>query len=219
MGLKLIFIIAGFGLSIYGYQEHTLTQIADTEPARLDIANLEQGRADLSNAHVVIGTHIAAYPDCIFEFQQSGSKEPAPTDKLNYVYYPILSEGSPYIQQLRPLLVRYPNGIPESVAYPELRDVAVMVKTRQFETVADIPERYVRQDSVTGMFINEVSRLDQEEVGLLQGAFPYLDTDRILLLELDRKPVSQIKAMALLGGGGVLMMLGIGMLFVRPREE
>ncbi len=220
MNIKLILIIAGGAVAYFGYQEFSLARNAKPDAAEVALVEIENGSADLSNAHVVIGPHMADYYSSIFEYEAKdrSAEEPADADKVNYTYYPILSEDHAFIKALDELFAKYPDGIPEGVEEPKMENLAVLVKTKEFATVGDIPEELVAEASVQGLFVNKIAKLDDEEVDLLRQAYPGLQTDEILLLEKGRAPAGPVKSFGMMGGGAALAIVGLGLMVVGRRD-
>ena len=67
---------------------------------------------------------------------------------------------------------------------------------------------------VSGMVVNSISSVGWEEQNLLRGAFPDIDFKDILILQEGRKPTSPTFSFGMMGGGGALMLVGLGLMFV-----
>jgi len=96
----------------------------------------------------------------------------------------------------------------EDIKIPQLGDFRVIVKTKRFDTIGAIPDSYVAEDSVQGLFINKIDSLDDEESSLIQQSFPGVDISNVLILEADRRPAAMWKLFGMIGGGVALCLLG-----------
>ncbi len=92
---------------------------------------------------------------------------------------------------------------------------AVLVKTKRFNTVGDIPREMDFAQEVRGMVVNEVDPLSADEKHLLSQGFPGTDFSKVLILEENREPASPGKYLGFFGGGIALLLLGVGLLVGR----
>ncbi len=202
MRLKLIVIAVGVGLGYAGFQEFQVGSSAKVEPAQLELGDIESGSADLSNAHVVVGPHQADYYGLIYM--------PSGSDGVKYSFYPILSNNHSFVEGLRELFAKYPDGLPEDVQEPKMENLKVMVKTERFKSQDDFPNSdLTAEDQIQGLFINKISTLKEDEITLLRESYPGVNTDEILILEEDRKPMGPALYFGMLGGGGLIALVGV----------
>lgn len=213
---KIGMFIVGIAVIFYGFSEFKLSKAASDEPTTLELAAIESGEADLSNAHVVIGSHVADYYECIFEYE--GGNEMKETDKVTYAYYPILSNQHPYVVGMNQLYEQFPDGIPKEVDLPDMGVISVLVKTDEFPTIGDIPEDMISEDQVQGLIVNKIEKLDQEEIDLLKESYPAIDPEKILLLDKARTPTPAGITLAIMGGG-VLVSIFAALWMVLPRRQ
>jgi hypothetical protein len=203
-------VIGGAALAYFGYQEYTVGAGANEIPVHCELRDLETS-TEPPDTHLEIGEHWAIFTTWV------GSGE-YDSDQLNYIYYPIVSEESPYNQAWYNLFARYrDNEIPES-EYPSLKSLAVLVKTKKYKTEGAIPQEWEKVGSVTGLVINDIEALKAEEERLLLQSYPELSLQNVLILEEGREPKSVTTAMGiiLLGGG---LIVGGGGVFVRSRQD
>jgi hypothetical protein len=207
--LALSMAIGGAAVAFFGYQEYTVSSGASEIPVHCELRDLETG-SELPDNHLEIGEHWAIFSTWV------GSGE-YNSDQLDYIYYPIVSEESPYNQAWDNLLARYgDNEIPES-EYPSLKSLAVLVKTKKYKREGAIPQEWEKVGSVTGLVINDIESLGPEEKRLLLQSYPELSLQNVLILEEDREPKSVITAVGTILLGGVLIVAGSGV-FVRSRQ-
>ncbi|MEM1296404.1 MAG: hypothetical protein AAGH89_13635 [Verrucomicrobiota bacterium] len=215
--LKIGMFIVGIAVIFYGFSEFKLSKAASDEPTALELADIEAGEADLSNAHVLIGSHVADYYECIFEYE--GGNEMKDTDKVTYAYYPILSNQHSYVVGMNQLFAQYPDGIPEEIALPDMGVISVLVKTEEFPTIGDIPEEMASEDQVQGLFVNKVEKLDQEEIDLLKESYPAIDPENILLLDKARTPTPTGVTFGIMGGGALVSVLAVLWMVLPGRRQ
>ncbi|MBN2444644.1 MAG: hypothetical protein JXJ04_25035 [Spirochaetales bacterium] len=217
----IILFIAGGALIFYGFQEYTLVSGAKTEPLEIDLAEIENNTS-IDNNYINIGPHIALYSGSIFEYEydRSGNSDYTGNSPLNYTYYPIISESHPYFDEVDKLEKEYGSvdDIPDDL-WPGIDYFSVLVRTTDFKIVRDIPDDWRYEENVSGILINKIKSLDNEEKKLLQETFPDMDMEEVLLLEKDRVPGSPIIPYFLLTSGLILIMTGIGIIIKLSREN
>lgn len=186
------------------------------------MAVLESGSAEVSNPHVILGGHVASYWDCIYQYQQSktSSDEPGPEAKVNHVYYPVLALSNPYLAEVEAFQKKYENSDaqPEESEIPTITQVAILAKTTEFKTIGDIPDGLADMTGVEGLIVNQIDSLKADEIDLLRQGFPGFDPEKVLLLEVVRKPSPKMKSLGMMAGGGVLSLLGLGWLVTGFRK-
>ena len=205
--VKIAAIIGGLVLTYFGVQEFRVGMGASTEPTAAELVVIENGETPESN-HLLIGQHVADYVGCVYEYTEG-------SDKVNHMYYPIISEENSFFDELAALYGKYgnQNDIPDG-EYPEIHDFTVLVKTKRFKNRRSIPEGLVSEDKVQGLVINLIDSLDAEEKQLIQSQFPEVNLDEVLILEEGRKPASMIVSGAMIAGGILLSLLGLGWLLM-----
>ena len=217
--LRVVFGLIALGgvLAFIGYQEYTVSQGTSKDPVPVTLAKLEYG-VEPPNNHVEIGEHLALFDALIYEYEERFS-DPEGDDagtKVNVVYYPIVSGSHPLAKKLGDLAARDF----ESVSDEELDAIAkekfkVIVRTGRYNKVGDLPPGgVVQQPSVKGMIVNKISSLGWEEQGLIRQSFPNLDFKDLLILQENRKPSGPATSYGMMGGGGALVLVGLGLMFV-----
>lgn len=220
--LKLIIIIAGGFLAFMGFEEYKVSEGTTGEAAALDVAALESGAVEVSNPHVMLGDHVASYWDCIYQYQQSKAStgEPGPDARVNHVYYPVISVNNPYLAEVAAFQKKYENSDtqPADSEIPTIKQVAILAKTTEFKTIGDIPDGLADMTGLEGLIVNKIESLDSDEINLLRQGFPGFDPEKVLLLEVGRKPSSKVKSLGFMAGGGLLSLLGLGWLVTGFRK-
>jgi hypothetical protein len=217
--LKLILIIIGATLIFKGYEEFKVSQKTSDVASEVELADLEKSGA-LENNYVTIGEHWAVFPACIYEYKTSkyDSKEPNNSTKVTSTYYPIISNAHPYIVTTDALALQYGgyDKIPDEKR-PDFKQFAILVKTNKYKTIGAIPEDWLEQNQVTGLVVNEVDPLESDEMNLLRENFPRLNFDKVLILEQDRVPSSNVASFGIMSGGGLVCVIGLLWLFRRKQ--
>lgn len=213
--LKLLLLIGGGVLAFLGFQEYQLSAGTSVEPEAIELSTIEDGGVP-ENPYLEIGPHWALYGGSVYEYRQGRFEtgEPELSTDVTHTYYPIVSDSHPFIQTLASLEERYGSlaDAPEE-EFPELRgNIAVLVKTKVFDTIGDIPDGFDRSEGIQGLVINRISSLDSKERELLLSSFPDLDIDQLAILEQNREPASQERSFGMMGGGALLSLLGLGWL-------
>ena len=184
-----------------------MNQASTTEPIEVSLLDVEQDQIPESS-HWKLGPHFALYPGCIYQYSQSkhDHSEPDRFTKIDYCYYPVFSQDHPYIQKLVEVFGRYEDDedIPEE-AFPLPENCRVLIKTKVFKTIGDIPDELDLVDSRQGLVINLVSNLKDDEIKLLKTNFRGLDENNLYILEEGRKPKSAFVVLAMILGGIALM--------------
>lgn len=219
--LKLILIVVGGVLAFMGYEEFVVSQKTSDTAMEIALADIEKNQA-LDNYFVNVGPHWAVYPGLIYNYEASkyGSDEPKDSSKVNFAYYPIVSNDHPYVVATDALMEKYGSAeaIPDE-AWPAFKQFAVLVKTKRFKTVGQLPEDWGEEAYVEGLVVNVVDPLDTEESNLIRQSFPGIDLQRVLILEQGRTPSSSMQSIGMMAGGGILAILGLFLMIPRGRKE
>ncbi len=158
-----------------------------------------------------MGKHLALYSASVFEYELERDETesafvPAGTP-INFCLYPVISKNHPYHAELAEWRKRMGAG--ERADEPEIREIAVLVKTERYATVGGIPDEAAWENSIQGLVINRIRSLQSDERRLILDSLPGVDLTRVLILEDGRTPTSTGGSMllfllaALSGGGGI----------------
>lgn len=212
-------LIVGGCLIWYGIQEYQVGSDASPEPVDVDLAALEAGEP-LPDNHVKIGLHHSLYNSSVFYFEgEEGNKRMKPSSKLIWLYTPLISDKHPYMQGLRRLEKKYGSirKIPRNADWPPLKDFVVILKSNAYKTVGDVPSGRKPYASVTGLVINRIESLGDEEQRLIRQKFPKIDFDEVYIVEHGRKPSSRGGAIAFIAVGAVMVLMCVALFFRSPR--
>jgi hypothetical protein len=96
----------------------------------------------------------------------------------------------------------------------ELDRVAVLVKTRRFKSVAELPKQPGVETVVQGLAINQIHSLSDQEANLVRQVVPGIDLEKVVILEEGRRPKSQLQSLSIAAGGALFLLLGLGSFFM-----
>jgi hypothetical protein len=219
--IKLAMAILGGVLAFVGIQEWRVSSGTTTEPIAVNLVDVEKGKVP-DNSHWNLGEHVAVYDTGVYEYSQSkyDTSEPDAGTSITHYYYPVLSSEHPFLAQLRSLSEKY--GSVESIPaeeVPALTDIAVIVKTKQFDTIGSIPSSWEIVPNLQGLVINRISSLSRKEAELLQGGLPGLNTEKLLILEAGRQPASTAKSLGMISGGAIVALAGVAWMFAGKQQS
>ena len=173
-------IVIALLISVYGYMEYRVGRNSNKIPASLDIGELEAKHTKLANYHIRLGEHIKMYSESIF--MKKGNR-------VRHLYYPVISK------------IQYNSLLPHlRMKRSSKLKIAVLVRTKEFKKIDDIPNEDITEKSLQGLVINEIRMLSREEKSLLQKTYPNSDFEKVFILEEGRVPSSVAKALFILFG-------------------
>lgn len=207
--LKLGGIVLGAFLAFWGFNEKKLNENITKDPQSVTMAELEKGDYSGSN-HVKITDFAYLHYQLVYQAKvDKGDQEVKGSSKVTYAYIPIVSKEHKFMGELNEFISQIQEGN-EDVTEPKLTGYSVLVKTKKYQTYADLPSDFeVSKDPAQGIFINKVTNLDKEEKDLLLEGCPGIDLDKVLILEEGRTPTSATNAYAALIGGVLISLLSI----------
>jgi hypothetical protein len=94
-------------------------------------------------------------------------------------------------------------------------DVRVIIKTTQARSRQQLYALEGRP--VTGVIVNDIDSLSEDEKTALRGTYPKADFDRCWIVEVNRQPATGGRIFSMVGGGGALAVLGLAMFFMGNR--
>ena len=204
MLFRLILILLGIFVGLHGHTEYLLQEKSSEHPIPIELMDLEAGR-ELSSIHLELGHHWKLFEESIYSYQIEKNEDPdSPSLRVNYAYYPLISEAHPYSQAFNRLAANYGSmdEVPES-EIPVLEDFAILVRTTQYKTVGAIPINggWQEADQLVGMVVNDLREIKDDEKDLLYSSYPRLDLSRVLIVEEGRKPESALICILWMVGG------------------
>lgn len=212
--VKFLMTFGGAVLCWFGIQEYRVSSGTSAEPLEVKLAEIEAGKVPHNN-HIQLGRHIAVYAESFYAYSQSkySNSDPTPETKVNYVYYPVISREHRFVADVAKFALQRGAGGKKAgpVPPPTLKDFAVLVKTKRFKTVGDIPDRLDVEDSRQGLIVNKIDSLDSDETKLIKQSFPAIDLDKVLILEDGRTPSSGLMSWGMMIGGALIALGGVGL--------
>ena len=207
--IAIVAVIIGGCLIWFGIQEYRVGADASTVPVPVELADLEAGKP-LPDNHIRIGLNHCMYGSVVFEYESEEGKMKA-SSEVNWTYTPLISDQHPYMQKLRALEKRYGglNKIPNNADWPVLGNFVVLLKSEVHKTVGDIPDVRMVYDSATGLVINEVDPLGEEEKRLIRQGLSGIDFDKVFIVEQWREPTSAGASIGIIAGGALLVLIPV----------
>lgn len=207
--VRIIAIAAGAAFGWLGVQEFRLSLNATPEPAEVDLATLESGQRAPQN-HLRLGPHLALYNGSVYSI--SGRDKDKPNPAVRYAIYAVVSESHPYGKLLKQIMAP-PADAKEPLVLEapslDLDKVAVLVKTKRFKSVAELPQAPAAEAAVQGLAINQIQSLSDEESRLVREVVPGIDLEQVVLLEEGRRPKSHLQSLGIASGGAFFLLLGL----------
>lgn len=205
------FFIAIFGAIIlfYGYSEYHLASKSAATPQAMAVAELEKGIP--ANNYLTLGDHVPLYKMVIYSHSKG-------SQTVDYAYYPITTKDD--LQKIVHELGAKHGGDTRAITDTEFGKAfhpAVLVKTHDFSTIDKLKEAVDKEkfptSNVTGMVVNEIDNLGNNEREMLEGAYPGSDLKNVIIFEAGRKPTPPATSLAIMGAGGAVILLGVMYLF------
>ncbi len=89
--------------------------------------------------------------------------------------------------------------------------IRVILKLKDVKNDDDLLNRTERA-SITGLIINEIDSIGEEDRALLRDGIPSIQVDKCYILAVDRKPAGAGKIFLFIGGG-IALIAGAGVIF------
>ena len=222
--IVILMMVGGGALAFFGFQEFRISSGSTTKPQDVSLVEIERGNRPTNN-HLRLGPHYAVLGGAVYEYEADKySQQETPSSKVNEAYYAVYSLESPFGRGMQALLKKYgpysnwPEDIPEAEQV-DLAGLSMVIKTKRFRTIGSIPEDIRELKSVTGMIINDIESMDKESKDLLSQSFgnQLENIDNLLIIEEGRTPTSSVLAMAMMGGGALLIIAPIVFLIRKNR--
>ncbi len=187
--LALAAMIGGGVLMYFAYQEWRVGKAAASAPEEIKLADLI-ARGATGNPYVRIS-----------DFETGN----------NYVY----QEGQ-YGSSWETIWVPAASIAPGAAAdQPEadIKNPQVIIKSKHVHSESELAP-LLQRPTLDGLVTNSIESLGSEEKTHLTSQYPGVDFDKCLILDEGRKP-SGLASVALMGGGGLVLILGGGAVLLR----
>jgi hypothetical protein len=196
------------GLLISGCNETRLAWHCTAIPEAVQVKTLEDGYRPGTD-YLSLGRHLALVQSGVFAYTR-GKHEPAiadpdkmsPSTPITAFYYPVFSLQHPLAQGQDEKTASWYKIVIKTHRYKTLGEVLVGARGRKL--AIDVP-------SLTGVVINDIEPLTDDEVKLLRDGFPMLSPEAVLVVEEGREPMSRGLALLQLMAGVLLLGAPIGL--------
>ena len=202
--LGIIVLIVCIGLAVNGIRESMLGSVVNEQPKALTCWELEQaGYGD--NAHITLSDFFLVDHGYVYE-------APAGTPNgANYgyskVWVPLVSLHSDWYNEYFNLIDEDGYLIDDP---PPLTDVRVILRTEKAYTEDDV-FRLGERETLTGIIVNEIDSIGDEERRLLEETYPYIEFRNCFILDHERPMPNTGNAGLMIGGGVIGTLIGAGL--------
>jgi hypothetical protein len=185
--LVIAMLVIGVMLIVYGFKEWRLASASGSTPQTITCAQLEANGYG-NNAYIrLTGFKVSGH----FVYNKRSD------DYWTVVWLPIVSVKSP---------------LPAADGSGPTGPVKVIIKSNKIHNHAEA-EAFAINTSIEGMVINQIESISSKETELLRHSYPTTDFDKCWIVEEGREPAGAGKYMAFFGGGALLVLAGLGMMF------
>ena len=207
--LILAAVVGGCVLSYFGFNHWRLAQKCEPTPSEITIATLfEEGPDGIENAHVTLSEFM---PSDGFVYQTEDDKPSVWT----HVYVPVTEFDSDYGRELILKSIGAELAGQDTIAddqLPTMRpdEVRAILKLTGSDCRNLRLQTALAREKMTGVVINQIDLLNSDTKRLLKELVPGFDSSDMAVIEIGRDVPSSGNGMAMLGGGGLLALLGVG---------
>ena len=180
----IVLIVAGGALGYYGWSEYQLGSGSSDTPQEITLAELAENGPG-NNAHVKV-TNLALLDNYVVE-------EDKKTHRWSKLYVPAVGIETPTDEDGMPIASKF----------------NVLIKSSKYSSEASAAALWAKE-SITGVVINKIASLGSDEKRLIAQSYPTVNISTVWIVEEGRKPTSSVTAMAMMGGGALLILLTIG---------
>lgn len=187
-----IMLLGGICLSQYADAWLHYSKVISTDPIPTKLADIEKG-GKLPNKHVLLSPHLSLYPYLVYTWYRGKYDGLVPTQRsrVTSTIYPIVSLQHPFAKTVAALERRYGNRPIPKEAWPECKDFTVLIRTRKFHRVMDLPDDILRSDSLRGIESTELHGMDPEEQALIQSMYPNMNLSKVVVIDTDFEKLDQ----------------------------
>jgi hypothetical protein len=184
---RFIGICIGVGCFSYAWQDWRVSQGTADNPTAVEVKALEAGERPPQN-YVLLGKHVRLYPLSVYVSPKREERDKNPS--VRKCFFPIVSVGR-LVEDIPPVDRREgpPADRPPARAFQPPR-FSVLAMTEEYKRLADIPTRIAAEGGLEGMVVNSIYSLDPKVVALLREEYPSMDPEKIVIVEVGRKPGS-----------------------------
>ena len=206
--LKLLIVIGGIGLGVYGVQEWRLSSAAAKDPQTITCADLS-AKGPGGNAHVAMTDFFPCVHSYVYE-----SRSKNDTSKWSKVWLPVVPVDSEYARKFLETLEKDESAL---ATLPPPTDIRVLVKSTHVRNEDEMGPLFAAP-KLDGLIVNKIESIGSDERKILEESYPGIDFTRCYILDHDRKPASTLLVAGALGGGLALILGGVGWLVAGRRS-
>jgi hypothetical protein len=217
-------MLLGLGLCAYASIEYKRSKGSGSEPVKIDLLDIENGRISKS-PYIRLGPHYRLYDAIYYRYEIVAEKGESPEHtKVTSTYYPIFSADGPVGRRMESLLRKYggydkiPDLLPDDERLPDDNPV-VIVRTREYNTIGELPGGTVRFEKMEGMIVNWGGPMGVDFMATMRERYEDINFNKVLLFEPGRKPLSGIAAIGMVVAGLLLFAVPPIVMIRRDRAK
>ena len=200
--LTVAMVAGGIVLIFLGVKESRLAAAAKSTPQEITCLQLEKnGPGDNAYVHV---TGLIPTVNFVYE-QRNGS-----SSDWSQVWQPVIPIDGAFMSAVKMKSLFGQINSNSDIPVPD--KIRIIVKSNKIHNQGDL-SAFSRAKNVQGMVINKVDSLSEKELKILRGSYPSTDFTKCWIIEDGREPASMGKYAMLFGGGSVLALLGLVLIF------
>lgn len=200
--IKLLMIVGGVVLLVFGVQEYRLASEASQTPQSITCADLASNGPG-TNAHVSVTKAFLCQQAIVFESKKN--------DQSNWtkIWVPAVPVDSAYVKMI--VTLGEANG-GQLDTVPPPGDIRVLIKTSSVKNKTELEGFSLSALTwpVTGLVTNKIESLGSEEKKILEENYPGIDFAKCYIVDHERKPADAMKLGAMIGGGALIALIGGG---------
>lgn len=184
--LVIALIVFGCIVLFWGFNEWRLSSASGSTPQNITCAQLEKNGPG-ANAYVHLTNFVITPGTYIYKYNKNN-----PSAAWEQVWVPVLPKDGAYIQSLAILAA---TGQVNEGNFPKPKNIKVIVRSKNLANQNDV-ENLNRRGNVTGVVVNKIESLSNEERNHLQASYPGSDISQCWIVDDGREPASPAKSWA-----------------------
>ena len=175
--LKLLLVLGGIALIVFGVQEIRLASKAEAEPHAISCADLGANGPG-TNAHVTVTKFLACTQSFVY---QSGRISKG---QWKTVWVPLVPADGEYVKRLIAMVA---SGVNPNTPPPPPSDIRVLLKSSLINRQADL-DSWNRAETITGLVTNTIESIGSKEKTILEDSYPGIDFGKCYILDHGASP-------------------------------
>jgi len=240
MKLFVTMLCLGIVSLIYGCNLKSFNKGTSKSPQKWALSQIEEDGGIGSNRYIRISKHTRLYEYAVFEQHAddlvvSEGEYPDPGN----VYFPIVQDTHPIISRIKAIeneektkhifregkynYVKIRQLVNKNkISFPPLSagSVTVIIKSKSFEQTIKVPFVHKKAPELRGMVLSK-ALISDEDREMIAANFPNLNMNRIVLLEMARKPNPGSFIWSLIFGGWAFIIIGAWQIvtYAKPKKR